>query len=161
MFLIGDCHLPSMIEVIFGTQSNEENIWQIFLETNSKEFASDLPLTWVICIKIDQNHVLWIICFIIFKRLSKYYWKAFYPLPLIYSVILLHTRHVVDVAYIKVLWLRRILNQCKNYLKRNIFFLKAVKTNTTKILQHFVHIFKQNKKRLFLLIPENTADSVQ
>ena len=42
-------------------------------------------------------------------------------------------------------------------LKRNIFFLKAIKTKQ-KYHNIFPISFKQNKKRLLLLIPENIGD---
>ena len=45
----------------------------------------------------------------------------------------------------------------KIFKNKYFLFLKAVQTNMTKILNIY---FKQNKKRLLLLIPENTADRV-
>ena len=43
--------------------------------------------------------------------------------------------------------------------KNEYFLLKAVKTNTTKILQDFLHNLKaKNKKMLLLLMPENEGD---
>ena len=45
----------------------------------------------------------------------------------------------------------------KIFKNKYFLFLKAVPTNMTKILNIY---FKQNKKRLLLLIPENTADRV-
>ena len=42
----------------------------------------------------------------------------------------------------------------------NIFLFKTEKINTTKILQHFFISFKQNKKKVAVIIPENTGHRV-
>ena len=48
----------------------------------------------------------------------------------------------------------------KKKIKNTLFFYEKVYQHTWQILQHFSVSFKQNKKRLLLLIPENIGDVV-
>ena len=43
-------------------------------------------------------------------------------------------------------------------LPKDIFFFKAVKTNTANILQHYPYPLSKTRKLLLLLIPGNTGD---
>ena len=54
-----------------------------------------------------------------------------------------------------------VLNKCKKYLKIFSFFKSCTNKHDKNITTFSLFIyFKQNKKRLFLLIPENIGDRV-